>query len=58
MFCGKSHFVEREEDHEIYREIYGDPIYNFYEDDEIYKEIYGDPIYGVYEESDFDNVEK
>ncbi|KAJ4897449.1 Uncharacterized protein Rs2_24243 [Raphanus sativus] len=29
----ESPFVEREENHEIYREIYGDPIYDIYEDD-------------------------
>ncbi|KAF3514968.1 hypothetical protein F2Q69_00005418 [Brassica cretica] len=54
-FMDESPFVERE-CHEIYREIYGDPIYDVYEDDEIYKEICGDPIYDVYEENDFDNL--
>ncbi|CAN6866089.1 unnamed protein product [Brassica oleracea] len=54
-FVDESPFVEREY-HEIYREIYGDPIYDVYEDDEIYKEICGDPIYDVYEENDFDNL--
>ncbi|KAJ4890151.1 Uncharacterized protein Rs2_29899 [Raphanus sativus] len=29
----ESPFVEREENREIYREIYGDPIYDIYEDD-------------------------
>ena len=29
----ESPFVEREENYEIYREIYGDPIYDVYEDD-------------------------
>ncbi|WZZ16443.1 hypothetical protein YC2023_109532 [Brassica napus] len=29
----ESPFVVREENHEIYREIYGDPIYDIYEDD-------------------------
>ena len=29
----ESFFVVREENHEIYREIYGDPIYDVYEDD-------------------------
>ena len=29
----ESYFVEREENHEIYREIYGDSIYDIYEDD-------------------------
>ncbi|CAA7028647.1 unnamed protein product [Microthlaspi erraticum] len=32
-FEDESPFVEREEGHEIYREIYGDPIYDTYEDD-------------------------
>ncbi|VVB01606.1 unnamed protein product [Arabis nemorensis] len=32
-FEGESLFVEREEIHEIYREIHGDPIYDVYEDD-------------------------
>ena len=54
-FVDESPFVEREY-HEIYREIYGDPIYDVYEDDEIYKEICGDPIYDVHEENDFDNL--
>ncbi|KAF2536239.1 hypothetical protein F2Q68_00021100 [Brassica cretica] len=54
-FVDESPFVVREY-HEIYREIYGDPIYDVYEDDEIYKEICGDPIYDVYEENDFDNL--
>ncbi|CAF1928517.1 unnamed protein product [Brassica napus] len=54
-FVDESPFVEREY-HEIYREIYGDPIYDVYEDDEIYKEICRDPIYDVYEKNDFDNL--
>ena len=54
-FVDESPFVEIEY-HEIYREIYGDPIYDVYEDDEIYKEICGDPIYDVYEENDFDKL--
>ena len=54
-FVDESPFVEREY-HEIYREIYGDSIYDVYEDDEIQKEICGDPIYDVYEENDFDNL--
>ena len=29
----ESPFVEREENHEIYRDIYGDPIYDIYEND-------------------------
>ena len=29
----ESPFVERKDNHEIYREIYGDPIYDIYEDD-------------------------
>ena len=51
----ESPFVKREY-HEIYREIYDDPIYNVYEDDEIDKELCGDQIYDVYEENDFDNL--
>ncbi|KAF3552404.1 hypothetical protein DY000_02003139 [Brassica cretica] len=51
-FVDESPFLEREY-HEIYREIYGGPIYDVYEDDEIYK---GDLIYDVYEENGFDNL--
>ncbi|KAG2323645.1 hypothetical protein Bca52824_016858 [Brassica carinata] len=54
-FVDESPFVEREEDHEIFKEIHGDPIYDVYGDDKIYKEICGDPVYDVYEEYDFDN---
>ncbi|KAF2550813.1 hypothetical protein F2Q68_00034791 [Brassica cretica] len=38
-FVDESPFVGREECQKIYREIYGDPIYDVYEDDYIYKEI-------------------
>ncbi|CAA7019719.1 unnamed protein product [Microthlaspi erraticum] len=50
IFEDESSFVERKESHEIYREIYGDPIYDVYEDDEIYREICGDLIYDTYED--------
>ena len=52
-FRGRKSFSREREYHEIYREIYGGPIYDVYEDDEIYK---GDPIYDVYEENGFDNL--
>ncbi|CAA7020257.1 unnamed protein product [Microthlaspi erraticum] len=47
------------ESHEIYREIYSDPIYDVYEDDEIYREICGDTIYDTYEDdvSNIDHVD-
>ncbi|CAA7022692.1 unnamed protein product [Microthlaspi erraticum] len=56
-FEDESPFVEREESHEIYREIYGDPIYDVYEDDEIYREICGDPIYDTYGDDDVLNID-
>ncbi|KAH0909665.1 hypothetical protein HID58_032986, partial [Brassica napus] len=35
----ESPFVVREENHEIYREIYGDPIYDIYEDDVLHTDF-------------------
>ncbi|CAA7013268.1 unnamed protein product [Microthlaspi erraticum] len=51
-FEDESPFVEREESHEIYREIYGDPIYDNYEDDVL--DI--DHVDFVFKQSVFKNV--